>query len=90
LQEWEFCYVLNSDLDPDVRRHAERHCKLHDWVINRVGASKLVAGLFDRVKALLFLNLFDAEIDHSGDRPQLRGGEPASERGWLGSSRQGC
>ena len=60
-----FCYVLNSDLDPDVRRYAERHCKPHDWVVDRVGASKLIAGFFDRDKALLFLNLFDAEIDHS-------------------------
>jgi hypothetical protein len=62
-----FCYVLNADLERDVRQYARRHCRTGNCVIERNGV--LTVSFDDEDRARLFLNLFDDEIEHSFELP---------------------
>jgi hypothetical protein len=62
-----FYYVLNGDLERDVRQYARRHCRPGDCVIQR--NAMLTVAFGDEDRARLFLNLFDDEIEHSYELP---------------------
>ena len=62
-------FVLNGELEPDVKLFGKRRCRRGDYVVYRDADGKAVAGFRDPDRAELFLNLFDGEIDRQFDAP---------------------
>ena len=64
-----FYFVLNGELEPDVKFFAKRRCRRGDYVVYRDTDGKSVAGFRDEDRASLFLNLFDDEIERHFEAP---------------------
>ena len=62
-------FVLNGQIEPDVKLFAKRRCKRGDYVVYRDTDGKTVAGFRDTDRAEFFLNLFDGEIEREYDAP---------------------
>lgn len=65
-----FYHVLRADLEPDVTLFATRHCNAGDHLVCRQGDGTILVGFRDEDKAMLFLNLFDGEIERSFHVPK--------------------
>lgn len=62
-------FVLNGELEPEVKLFAKRRCQRGSYVVYRDSEGNAVAGFRDMDRAEFFLNLFDDEIEREFDAP---------------------
>lgn len=64
-----FYFLVDDNIEPEVKLYARRHCKQGDCVMRRQSEGRVAVGFRDQDRAALFLGLFEDEIERSFEAP---------------------